>query len=79
MPAYYLEALTVTLGIILLMAETFCSCKSKAWVGICAAVGLTVILGLTIIEGFGALFDPDFHIPVIGTWPIVGFLEDLFE
>jgi len=47
MPAYYLEALTVTLGIILLMAEAFCSCKSKAWVGIFAAVGLTVILGLT--------------------------------
>lgn len=37
-----------------------------------------LVLGLTIIEGFGALFDPDFHIPVIGTWPIVGFLEDLF-
>ena len=49
MPAYYLEALTVTLGIVLLMAEAFCSCKSKAWVGICAAVGLTFILGLMII------------------------------
>jgi len=49
MPAYYLEALTVTLGIILLMAETFCSCKNKAWVGISAAIGLTVILGLTCV------------------------------
>ncbi|MES2658533.1 MAG: NADH-quinone oxidoreductase subunit N [Verrucomicrobiota bacterium] len=49
MPAYYLEALTVTLGIVLLMAEAFCSCKSKAWVGISAAVGLVVILGLTFI------------------------------
>ena len=47
MPAYYLEALTVVLGICLLMAEAFCSCKSKAWVGISAAVGLTAILGLT--------------------------------
>jgi Fe-S oxidoreductase len=35
-----------------------------------------IILGLTIIEAFGALFDPDFHVPVIGTWAIVGFLED---
>jgi NADH-quinone oxidoreductase subunit N len=49
MPAYYLEALTVTLGIFLLMAETFCSCKNKAWVGISAAIGLTVILGLTCV------------------------------
>ena len=37
-----------------------------------------IILGLTIIEGFGALFDPNFHIPIIGTWPIIGFFEDLF-
>ena len=49
MPAYYLEALTVTLGIVLLMAEAFCSCKSKAWVGISAVFGLLVILGLTFI------------------------------
>jgi NADH-quinone oxidoreductase subunit N len=49
MPAYYLEALTVTLGILLLMAETFCSCKNKSWVGICGAIGLTVVLGLTFI------------------------------
>lgn len=50
MPAYYLEALTVTLGIALLMAEAFCSCKSKAWVGIAAAIGLTVIFGLLFIS-----------------------------
>jgi Fe-S oxidoreductase len=37
-----------------------------------------LVLGLTIVEGFGALFDPDFHVPLIGTWPVVGFLEDLF-
>ncbi|HET7900293.1 MAG TPA: (Fe-S)-binding protein [Candidatus Nanopelagicales bacterium] len=37
-----------------------------------------IILGLTIIEAFGALFDPDFHVPIIGTWAVVGFLEDFF-
>jgi len=37
-----------------------------------------LILGLTILESFGALFIPDFHVPVIGTWPVVGFMEDLF-
>ena len=37
-----------------------------------------LVLGLTIIEAYGALFQPDFHIPLIGTWPIVGFAEDLF-
>ncbi len=36
-----------------------------------------IILGLTILEAFGALFDPNFHVPIIGTWPVVGFLEDL--
>jgi Fe-S oxidoreductase len=37
-----------------------------------------VILGATIIEGYGALFDRDFHIPLIGTQAWLGFLEDLF-
>jgi Fe-S oxidoreductase len=37
-----------------------------------------LILGLTILEAYGALFDRDFHIPVIGTWPAIGFLEDFF-
>ena len=37
-----------------------------------------LVLGLTIIEGFGALFQADFHIPIIGQWPVVGFFEDLF-
>jgi NADH-quinone oxidoreductase subunit N len=49
MPAYYLEALTVTLGLILLMAEAFVPSKSKAWVGVAAAIGLAVILVLTFI------------------------------
>ena len=37
-----------------------------------------LVLGLTILEAYGALFVADFAVPVIGTWPIVGFLEDLF-
>ncbi len=37
-----------------------------------------VILGATILEGYGALFDRDFHIPLIGTQPWLGFIEDLF-
>jgi Fe-S oxidoreductase len=36
-----------------------------------------VILGATIVEGFGALFQRDFHIPLIGTDTWLGFLEDL--
>ena len=37
-----------------------------------------LILTFTIIEAFGALFDVDFHIPLIGKNPVFGFLEDLF-
>ena len=37
-----------------------------------------MVLVLTIVEGFGALFSPTFHIPVIGNWPALGFVEDLF-
>ncbi len=69
MPAYYLEALTVTLGIILLMAESFCSCKSKAWVGISAAVGLSVILLLTFIA-VGPDAKPD---AAWAKWPLWDF------
>lgn len=36
-----------------------------------------LVLVLTIIEGYGALFSPTFHIPVIGMWPAL-FFEDLF-
>jgi Fe-S oxidoreductase len=31
----------------------------------------------TVIEGFGAIFDQDFHIPIIGKEPWLGFIEDL--
>ena len=37
-----------------------------------------LVLGLTILEAYGALFVADFAIPVVGSWAIVGFLEDLF-
>jgi Fe-S oxidoreductase len=36
-----------------------------------------VILGLTVIEAWGALFSRDFHVPLIGRWRALGFLEDL--
>ena len=37
-----------------------------------------IVLALTIVEAYGALFDRDFAIPVIGKWALVGFLEDFF-
>ena len=37
-----------------------------------------VILGATLVEGFGALFQRDFHIPLIGTAAWLGFIEDAF-
>ncbi len=40
--------------------------------------GFTVLL-LTIIEAYGALFNRDFHIPLIGTSAIVAFIEDFFS
>ncbi len=36
-----------------------------------------LILLLTLIERYGALFQRDFAIPVIGRWAVVGFVEDL--
>jgi Fe-S oxidoreductase len=36
-----------------------------------------LLLVPTVIEGFGALFDQDFHIPLIGKQPWLGFIEDL--
>ncbi|MHB1164394.1 MAG: heterodisulfide reductase-related iron-sulfur binding cluster [Candidatus Nanopelagicales bacterium] len=37
-----------------------------------------LVLGLTILEAYGALFVPDFGVPLVGGWPVIGFLEDLF-
>ena len=36
------------------------------------------VLVLTIIEGFGSLFTPTFQLPVVGNWPLLGVIEDLF-
>ncbi|MFT3990598.1 MAG: NADH-quinone oxidoreductase subunit N [Luteolibacter sp.] len=71
MPAYYLEALTVLLGIILLMAEAFSSGKSKAWVGLIAALGLAIILGLTV-TAIGPQQKPD---AAWASWPIWNFYQ----
>ncbi|HZJ50006.1 MAG TPA: (Fe-S)-binding protein [Actinomycetota bacterium] len=35
-----------------------------------------LILGSVYLEAYGALFVSDFHIPLIGTWPVVGFAQD---
>src|ERR1035438_8792406 len=37
-----------------------------------------IVLLLTIIEAYGALFSRAFAIPGIGTWAVIGFIEDLF-
>jgi len=38
-----------------------------------------IVLFLTIIEAYGDLFSRTFAIPGIGTWPAIGFIEDLFS
>ena len=40
--------------------------------------GFTILI-LTIFEAYGCLFQRDFHIPIIGTWGFIGFLEDFFS
>lgn len=72
MPAYYLEALTVTLGLILLMAEAFVPAKSKAWVGVAAAIGLGVILLVLIPLAIGPDAKPD---SPWAKWPLWNFYQ----
>jgi len=71
MPAYYLEALTVTLGFILLISEAFVPSKSKSWVGLGGAAGLLAILVLTFFA-IGPQDSPDR--PWAG-WPLWNFYE----
>ncbi len=63
------------------IVEVFGQRKLLAWSVPGVAHFLTfwgfVILGLTIVEAWGALFDRDFHVPLIGRWRLVGFAEDL--
>ncbi|WP_158888385.1 (Fe-S)-binding protein [Amycolatopsis anabasis] len=35
-----------------------------------------VILASVYLEAYGSLFDHDFHIPIIGRWAVLGFLQD---
>ncbi|GAA4532160.1 (Fe-S)-binding protein [Amycolatopsis samaneae] len=35
-----------------------------------------VILASVYLEAYGALFDEDFHIPLIGEWSVLGFVQD---
>ncbi|MBI3225917.1 MAG: (Fe-S)-binding protein [Mycolicibacterium cosmeticum] len=36
------------------------------------------VLGSVYVEAYGVLFDPEFHIPIVGRWAILGFLQDFF-
>ena len=64
------------------VVEVFGQRKLLKWSGAGAAHFAVfwgfVILGATLVEGYGALFQRDFHIPLIGTDTWLGFLEDLF-
>jgi NADH-quinone oxidoreductase subunit N len=71
MPAYYLEALTVTLGIILLMAEAFVPAKNKAWVGVFAAIGLGGVL-ILIALAIGPDAKPE---AAWAKWPLWNFYQ----
>src|ERR1700734_4221893 len=37
-----------------------------------------IILLTVYIEAYGLLFQPNFHIPIIGRWDGLGFLKDFF-
>ncbi len=36
------------------------------------------VLATVYLEAYGVLFDPKFHLPVVGRWGILGFLQDFF-
>ena len=38
-----------------------------------------VVLQSQSLEAIGEVFDPDFHIPLIGQWEVLGFVQDLFS
>ncbi|MGJ8644058.1 MAG: NADH-quinone oxidoreductase subunit N [Luteolibacter sp.] len=71
MPAYYLEALTVTLGFIILLAEAFVPAKNKSWAGLAGAIGLTAILVLTFFS-IGPAAKPDAE---WAKWPLWNFYQ----
>ena len=71
MPAYYLEALTVTLGFIILLAEAFVPSKNKSWVGLIGAAGLLGILIATCFA-IGPESKPDAK---WASWPLWNFYQ----
>ena len=71
MPAYYLEALTVSLGFIILLAEAFVPAKNKSLAGLVGAVGLTAILILTFFS-IGPDSKPD---AAWAEWPLWNFYQ----
>lgn len=36
------------------------------------------ILASVYLEAYGVLFNPEFHIPIVGRWDALGFLQDFF-
>ncbi len=70
MPAYCLEALTVALGLVLLLAEAFVSSKSKAWVGVFAAIGLGLVLLICLPLAIGPEAKPQAD---WAKWPLWNF------
>ncbi|QTN31732.1 NADH-quinone oxidoreductase subunit N [Akkermansiaceae bacterium] len=71
MPAYYLEALTVTLGFAILIFEAFVPSKNKSWLGISGAIGLVLIL-ITTCLAIGPNEKPD---SAWAGWPIWNFYQ----
>ena len=71
MPAYYLEALTVALGLVILLAEAFVPSKQKAWVGFAGAIGLALILIATFFA-----YGPDAKpASAWAGWPLWNFYQ----
>ncbi|MFN4806942.1 MAG: NADH-quinone oxidoreductase subunit N [Akkermansiaceae bacterium] len=88
MPAYYLEALTVTLGFVILLAEAFVPSKNKSWAGIIGAVGLIFILiatcfavgPVTYVDSLGAdnvqkAMEVDPSSKSWASWPLWNFYQ----
>ena len=72
MPAYYLEALTVFLGLVLLMVEAFGPSNSKKFVGFTAAAGLAFILVLSFFA-YGPEVKPDANWAKWSLWNFYAF------
>jgi NADH-quinone oxidoreductase subunit N len=73
MPAYYLEALTVFLGLVLLMVEAFGPRDSKKLVGFSAAAGLAFILILSFYAVGPEAADPGDQWDSYALWNFYAF------